>query len=252
MLTGPAGPARKYDTLYFMPTPTALLHRLWPSANSASIQTGADGRSALFGHREVDGRGIEQGLLEEAKRWCDLFWWSLTCLSLRVQSKSLRVLVEPWFQRVGSTDKVKLITRCVEVRTAIYLRRLQRARSRRTLPSLERCADCSTIAWGTPRGTFLFWLNTSSRFPARPVCLTQIGRRCACITANDALAGQCASVKERRGRNVFLARQRKLSVVKELPTAEESGGRRKVASCWQVDLQPPPYAEPASCLVWAC
>jgi hypothetical protein len=28
MLTGPAGPARKYDTLYFMPTPTALLHRL--------------------------------------------------------------------------------------------------------------------------------------------------------------------------------------------------------------------------------
>ncbi|MDE0969453.1 MAG: sigma-54 dependent transcriptional regulator [Octadecabacter sp.] len=80
------------------------------SVNCASIEPNRM-EEVLFG-REIEGRGAEPGLLEDANGGV-IYFDGVADMPLGTQSKLLRVLVDQKFQRVGGVDKIQVDVRVI-------------------------------------------------------------------------------------------------------------------------------------------
>ncbi|MFT7146754.1 MAG: two-component system nitrogen regulation response regulator NtrX, partial [Yoonia sp.] len=109
MLTGPAGAGKEIAARYIHANSNRA-SAPFVTVNSASIEPDRM-EEVLFG-REIEGRGIEHGLLEEANGGV-VYFDEIADMPLGTQSKILRVLVDQRFQRVGGTDKVQVDLRVV-------------------------------------------------------------------------------------------------------------------------------------------
>lgn len=109
MLTGPAGCGKEIAARYIH----AQSNRAdgpFVTVNCASIEPERM-EDVLFGREGAD-RGIEPGLLEQAHGGV-LYFDEVADMPPGTQSKILRVLVEQQFQRVGSSDKVRVDMRVI-------------------------------------------------------------------------------------------------------------------------------------------
>jgi len=109
MLTGPAGSGKEIAARYIHVNSNRA-SAPFVTVNSASIAPDRM-EEVLFG-RELPGRGIEPGLLEEANGGV-VYFDEIADMPVGTQSKILRVLVEQRFQRVGGTDKVQVDLRVI-------------------------------------------------------------------------------------------------------------------------------------------
>ncbi|MDJ0827707.1 MAG: sigma-54 dependent transcriptional regulator [Rhodobacter sp.] len=109
MLTGPAGCGKEIAARYIHAQSNRAAGP-FVSVNCASIEPERM-EEVLFGRDGVD-RGVEPGLLEQAHGGV-LYFDEVADMPLGTQSKILRVLVEQQFQRVGSSDKVRVDMRVI-------------------------------------------------------------------------------------------------------------------------------------------
>ncbi len=113
MLTGPSGAGKEVAARYIHAN-SARASGPFVTVTSASIEPERM-EEVLFG-RETAGRGVEQGLLEQAH--CGVIYFDEVAeMPLGTQSKILRVLVEQQFTRAGGTDKVRVDLRVLSSTT---------------------------------------------------------------------------------------------------------------------------------------
>ena len=170
MLSGPAGAGKEVAARYIH-TNSARAGGPFVSVNSASIEPERM-EEVLFG-RETGGRGVEQGLLEQAHGGV-LYLDEVADMPLGTQSKILRVLVDQQFNRLGGTDKVRVDMRVVSSTTRDLSAEIRAGRFRQelydrlnvvpvTVPSLaERRDDIPELA-----RHFINALNRSQGLPQR-------------------------------------------------------------------------------------
>ncbi|MGY6635351.1 MAG: nitrogen assimilation response regulator NtrX [Alkalilacustris sp.] len=113
MLTGPAGSGKEIAARYIHAN-SARASGPFVTVAAASIAPDRM-EEVLFG-RETAGRGIEQGLLEQAHGGV-IYFDEVADMPLGTQSKILRVLVEQQFARAGGTDKVRVDLRVISSTT---------------------------------------------------------------------------------------------------------------------------------------
>jgi two-component system nitrogen regulation response regulator NtrX len=113
MLTGPAGCGKEMAARYIHAN---SLRSAGPfvSVSSATIEPERM-EEVLFG-RETEGRGVEQGLLEQAHGGV-VYFDEVADMPVGTQSKILRVLTEQQFARAGGTDKVRVDLRVISSTT---------------------------------------------------------------------------------------------------------------------------------------
>ncbi len=109
MLSGPAGSGKEIAARYIH-AHSNRADAPFVIVNCASIASERM-EEVLFG-RETPERGIESGLLEEAHGGV-VYFDEVADMPMGTQSKILRVLVDQQFQRVGSTDKVRVDLRVI-------------------------------------------------------------------------------------------------------------------------------------------
>ncbi|WP_438957338.1 nitrogen assimilation response regulator NtrX [Cognatiyoonia sp.] len=109
MLTGPAGSGKEIAARYIHANSDRATAP-FITVSSASIEPERM-EEVLFG-RESSGRGVEQGLLEQANGGV-IYFDEVADMPEGTQSKILRVLVDQTFQRVGGNDKVQVDLRVV-------------------------------------------------------------------------------------------------------------------------------------------
>ena len=113
MLTGPAGAGKEIAARYIHAN-SDRAEGPFVTVNSASIEPERM-EDVLFG-RESAGRGVEQGLLEQAHGGV-VYFDEVADMPAGTQSKILRVLTEQQFQRVGGGDKVRVDLRVISSTT---------------------------------------------------------------------------------------------------------------------------------------
>ena len=113
MLTGPSGSGKEVAARYIHENSNRASGP-FVTVSSASIEPERM-EEVLFG-RETAGRGVEQGLLEQAHGGV-IYFDEVADMPPGTQSKILRVLVEQQFARAGGTDKVRVDLRVVSSTT---------------------------------------------------------------------------------------------------------------------------------------
>ncbi len=172
MLTGPAGVGKEVAARYIHAN-SQRADGPFVSVNSASIAPERM-EEVLFG-RESPERGVEPGLLDEAHGGV-LFFDEVADMPLGTQSKLLRVLVEQQFQRVGSSDKVRVDIRVIssanrDLQAEINAGNLREELYHRlnvvpieVLPLEDRLEDIPELA-----RHFIAQLNRDQGLPLRPL-----------------------------------------------------------------------------------
>ncbi|MBK5927641.1 sigma-54-dependent transcriptional regulator [Rhodobaculum claviforme] len=113
MLTGPAGSGKEIAARYIH----AQSERAQgPFVTVAAASIAPDRMEEVLFGRETAGRGVEQGLLEQAHGGV-IYFDEVADMPLGTQSKILRVLVEQQFARAGGTDKVRVDLRVISSTT---------------------------------------------------------------------------------------------------------------------------------------
>ncbi|WP_114965043.1 sigma-54-dependent transcriptional regulator [Alkalilacustris brevis] len=170
MLWGPSG-AGKEMAARFIHANSGRAEGPFVTVSAASIEP-ARMEEVLFG-RESAGRGIEQGLLEQAHGGV-IYLDEVADMPPGTQSKILRVLVEQQFMRVGGSDKVRVDLRVISSTTRDLKAEIAAGNFRQelydrlnvvpiTVPSLEeRREDIPELA-----RHFIVQLNRSQGLPAR-------------------------------------------------------------------------------------
>ena len=113
MLTGPAGAGKEVAARYIHAN-SARASGPFVTVAAAAIEPDRM-EEVLFG-RETAGRGVEQGLLEQAHGGV-IYFDEVADMPPGTQSKILRVLVEQHFTRAGGTDKVRVDLRVISSTT---------------------------------------------------------------------------------------------------------------------------------------
>ncbi|MGY6411930.1 MAG: nitrogen assimilation response regulator NtrX [Alkalilacustris sp.] len=113
MLTGPAGAGKEVAARYIHAN-SARASGPFVTVAAAAIEPDRM-EEVLFG-RETAGRGVEQGLLEQAHTGV-IYFDEVADMPPGTQSKILRVLVEQQFTRAGGTDKVRVDLRVISSTT---------------------------------------------------------------------------------------------------------------------------------------
>jgi len=113
MLTGPSGAGKEVAARYIHAN-SARAQGPFVTVAAASIAPERM-EEVLFG-RETAGRGVEQGLLEQAHTGV-IYFDEVADMPPGTQSKILRVLVEQQFARSGGTDKVRVDLRVISSTT---------------------------------------------------------------------------------------------------------------------------------------
>ncbi len=113
MLTGPAGAGKEVAARYIHAN-SARASGPFVTVAAAAIEPDRM-EEVLFG-RETAGRGVEQGLLEQAHGGV-IYFDEVADMPPGTQSKILRVLVEQQFTRAGGTDKVRVDLRVISSTT---------------------------------------------------------------------------------------------------------------------------------------
>lgn len=172
MLTGPSGVGKEMAARYIHAN-SARGSGPFVTINSASVEPERM-EEVLFG-RETAGRGIEQGLLEQAHGGV-LYFDEVGDMPHGTQSKILRVLVEQQFTRAGGTDKVRVDLRVISSTTRDLKAEIASGRFRQELydrlnvvpvavPSLDdRREDIPLLA-----RHFIEMFHRSQGLPLRPL-----------------------------------------------------------------------------------
>ena len=113
MLTGAAGVGKEIAARYIH-SQSNRADGPFVTVNSAAIHPDHM-ENVLFG-RETPGRGVEQGLFEQAHGGV-IYFDEVADMPLGTQSKILRVLVDQSFNRVGGTTKVRVDVRVMSSTT---------------------------------------------------------------------------------------------------------------------------------------
>jgi two-component system nitrogen regulation response regulator NtrX len=113
MLSGPSGSGKEVAARYIHAN-SGRAGAPFVSVSAASIEPERM-EEVLFG-RETPGRGVEQGLLEQAHGGV-VYLDEVADMPSGTQSKILRVLVDQQFTRAGGTDKVRVDLRVVSSTT---------------------------------------------------------------------------------------------------------------------------------------
>jgi len=129
MLTGPAGCGKELAAR-FIHAQSNRAAAAFVSVSSATIEPERM-EEVLFG-RESAGRGIEQGLLEQAHGGV-VYFDEVAEMPLGTQSKILRVLVEQQFSRAGGADKVRVDLRVISSTTRDLKQEIAQGRFRQEL-----------------------------------------------------------------------------------------------------------------------
>jgi len=170
MLSGPAGSGKEMAARYIHHN-SGRASGPFISVSSASIEPERM-EEVLFG-RETPGRGVEQGLLEQAHGGV-VYLDEVADMPPGTQSKILRVLVDQQFTRAGGTDKVRVDLRVISSTTRDLKAEIAAGRFRQELydrlnvvpvsvPSLEeRREDIPELA-----RHFITMLNRSQGLPLR-------------------------------------------------------------------------------------
>jgi two-component system nitrogen regulation response regulator NtrX len=148
MLTGGAGSGKEIAARYIHANSDRAAAP-FVSVNSASIESDRM-EEVLFGRQSAE-RGHEPGLFEKAHGGV-LFFDEVADMPLGTQSKLLRVLVDQSFQRIGSTDTVRVDVRVISATNRILKEEVAMGRFREELyhrlnvvpievPSLESRRD---------------------------------------------------------------------------------------------------------------
>ncbi|MGV8951572.1 MAG: sigma-54-dependent transcriptional regulator [Cypionkella sp.] len=109
MLTGPAGAGKEMAARYIHAN-SGRASAPFVSVSSATVDPDRM-EEVLFG-RETAERGVEKGLLEQAHGGI-VYFDEVAEMPLGTQSKILRVLTDPQFNRVGGSDKVRVELRVI-------------------------------------------------------------------------------------------------------------------------------------------
>ncbi len=172
MLSGPPGSGKEMAARYIH----ANSNRAggpFVTVTSASIEPDRM-EEVLFG-REAQGRGVDQGLLEQAHGGV-IYFDEVAEMPPGTQSKILRVLVEQQFMRLGGSDKVRVDLRVISSTTRDLKAEIAAGRFRQELfdrlnvvpipvPSLaERREDIAELA-----SYFIAQFNRSQGLPLRPL-----------------------------------------------------------------------------------
>jgi len=113
MLTGPSGAGKEVAARYIHAN-SVRAAAPFVSLSAATIEPERM-EEVLFG-REIPGKGIEKGLLEEANGGV-IYLDEVADMPAGTQSKILRVLVDQTFQRVGGHDRIKVDLRVISSTT---------------------------------------------------------------------------------------------------------------------------------------
>ncbi len=113
MLTGPAGSGKEVAARYIH---AHSARATAPFVTVAAASVAPDRMEEVLFGRETAGRGVEQGLLEQAHGGV-LYFDEVADMPPGTQSKILRVLVEQQFARAGGTDKVRVDLRVISSTT---------------------------------------------------------------------------------------------------------------------------------------
>jgi len=191
------------------------------SVNCASIEPNRM-EEVLFG-REIEGRGIEPGLLEEANGGV-IYFDGVADMPLGTQTKLLRVLVDQKFQRVGGVDKVQVDVRVISSTNKDLLAEIKAETFRQELfhrlnvvpiqvPSLEdRREDIPLLA-----KHFIDELNISQGLSAR-----SLSNDAAALLQTMAWPGNARQLKNVMERVLILGDVPGAIEAKELPTQSDS------------------------------
>jgi two-component system nitrogen regulation response regulator NtrX len=170
MLSGPSGSGKEIAARYIHANSTRA-NGPFVTVASASIEPERM-EAVLFG-RETAGRGVEQGLLEQAHGGV-IYFDEVADMPPGTQSKILRVLVDQQFARAGGTDKVRVDLRVISSTTRDLKSEIAAGRFRQELydrlnvvpvavPSLEeRREDIPLLA-----RHFIAQLNRAQGLPLR-------------------------------------------------------------------------------------
>ncbi len=129
MLTGPAGSGKEVAAR-FIHANSNRASAPFVSVSSAAIEPDRM-EEVLFG-RESPGRGIEQGLLEQAHGGV-VYFDEVADMPLGTQSKILRVLVDQQFTRLNGVDKVRVDLRVISSTTRDLRAEISQGRFRQEL-----------------------------------------------------------------------------------------------------------------------
>ena len=191
------------------------------SVNCASIEPNRM-EEVLFG-REIEGRGIEPGLLEEANGGV-IYFDGVADMPLGTQTKLLRVLVDQKFQRVGGIDKVQVDVRVIsstnkDLRSEIEAENFRQELYHRLnvvpiqIPSLEdRREDIPILA-----KHFINELNISQGLSAR-----SLSKDASALLQTMAWPGNARQLKNVMERVLILGDVTGAIEAKELPTQSDS------------------------------
>ena len=191
------------------------------SVNCASIEPNRM-EEVLFG-REIEGRGIEPGLLEEANGGV-IYFDGVADMPLGTQTKLLRVLVDQKFQRVGGVDKVQVDVRVISSTNKDLQSEIEAENFRQELyhrlnvvpiqiPSLEdRREDIPILA-----KHFINELNISQGLSAR-----SLSKDASALLQTMAWPGNARQLKNVMERVLILGDVTGAIEAKELPTQSDS------------------------------
>ena len=222
MLTGPAGSGKEIAARYIHANSNRASSP-FVTVSSASIEPERM-EEVLFG-RELPGRGIEPGLLEEANGGV-IYFDEIADMPLGTQSKILRVLVEQRFQRVGGTDKVQVDLRVIsstnrDLEAAIKAGTFREELYHRlnvvpiSVPSLEeRREDIPMLA-----EHFIAAFNKAQGLPLR-----KLAEDARALLQTMLWPGNVRQLKNVVERVLILGENTGDITAKELPSGEEGGG----------------------------
>ncbi len=128
MLSGPSG-AGKEIAARFVHAQSGRATKPFVTVNSASIEPERM-EQVLFGSE--DKNGVQPGLFEQAHGGV-LFFDEVADMPLGTQSRILRVLVDPQFQRVGGTDTVRVDVRVISASNRNLEKEIKRGKFREEL-----------------------------------------------------------------------------------------------------------------------
>ena len=170
MLTGPSGAGKEMAARYIHAN-SARAAAAFLSVSSATVSPDRM-EEVLFG-RELGGRGIERGALEEAHGGV-VYFNEVADMPLITQGKILRVLTDQQFTRVGGADRVRVDLRVISSTTRDLRSEIAAGRFRQELydrlnvvpiavpPLAERREDIPHLT-----RHFILHLNRSQGLPLR-------------------------------------------------------------------------------------